>query len=147
MPATGAGVLSVVEQAEADTGQRVEEVIADCAYGSGETRQSFSPFSPFIPFIPPSHPGHHLIAKAPKEPDRGGLFPKSAFQIDLEAGTVTCPFGTTTREHVQFPDGRKVFSFGEACSCCPLRHKCTNAKGGRSISVHPQETLLAEARA
>ena len=83
----------------------------------------------------------------PKEPDRGGLFPKSAFEIDLEAGTVTCPFGVTTREQVQFPDGRKVFSFGEACSCCPLRHKCTNAKGGRSISVHPQETLLAEARA
>jgi len=129
------GVLSLVEQAEADTGEQVEEVIADCAYGSGETRQSFA------------DAGRTLVAKVPKEPDRGGFFPKSAFEIDLEAGTVACPNGHTSTEFIQFSDGRKVFGFGGACWACPLRSKCTNAPRGRTISVHPQESLLAEARA
>ena len=35
------GALELVEQAEANTGMTVEATLGDCAYGGGETRQSF----------------------------------------------------------------------------------------------------------
>ncbi len=130
-----AEVLPLVEQAEDSTGTRVTEILADCAYGSGETRQSFA------------EAGRTLIAKVPKEPDRDGLYPKSAFLVDQESGTITCPNGHTPKKQVTYPDGRREFRFEGACTGCPHRHKCTNAKGGRTISLHPQETRLSEARA
>jgi hypothetical protein len=129
------GVLSLIEQAEANTGQKIEETIGDCAYGGGETRQSFVEAE------------RTLTAKVPKEHDNGGLFPKSSFAIDLETNTVICPAGNTCSQYVQFQNGRKVFYFGIVCSTCSLQTKCTSAGGGRSVSIHPQEGLLQEARA
>ena len=38
-------------------------------------------------------------------------------------------------------------SFGTACTSCPLRHRCTTAKDGRSMTIHPHENLLRAARA
>ncbi|MCC7370462.1 MAG: transposase, partial [Chloroflexi bacterium] len=33
------------------------------------------------------------------------------------------------------------------CVACPLRAQCVRGGGGRTVSVHPQERLLQEARA
>ena len=44
----------------------------------------------------------------------------------------------------------QAFQFGGAvCRVCPLRSQCIAAKGrqGRRVLIHPQETLLQEARA
>jgi hypothetical protein len=129
------GALELVEQAEANTGMTVEATLGDCAYGGGETRQSFSDAE------------RELLAKVPKENENGGLFPKNRFDIDLEADTVTCPAGHTTAEFHRLSDGHKVFTFGEACLACTMRSECTKGSDGRTISVHPQELLLRQARA
>jgi hypothetical protein len=130
-----AGLLGQVQRIEARTGQPVAETLGDCAYGSGETRQAFA------------DAGRELLAKVPQEKTNGGLFPKSAFVLDLVNRTVTCPQGHTTGKFTREPDGGQLFSFGARCGRCPLRQHCTTAARGRSVSVHPQEGMLRVARA
>ena len=73
--------------------------------------------------------------------------------------TCTCPAGHTTatliptgfwldKEWQKHP--RQSFAFPvETCAACPLRPQCIQAKAnrGRTISLHPQEGLLQQARA
>lgn len=126
--------LEVVEASEAATGCEVEEVIGDCAYGAGETRAEFAAS------------GRTLVAKVP-EIQNQGYFPKTAFQIDLEAGACTCPNKQETRDFRPAKDGGGVFVFAaETCAACPLRAQCTRGQGGRTIQVHPHEDLLQQAR-
>lgn len=127
--------LPLVEQAEAHTGQSVAQTTGDCAYGGGPTREAFA------------QAGRILLAKVPQEAARNGLFAKSAFAIDVDNNTVTCPGGHTTMTFHPTPDGGKTFRFGGACSDCPLRPQCTTSPQGRTVSVHPQESLLQAARA
>lgn len=129
------GLLEQVQRIEERTGQPVAETQGDCAYGSGETRQAFA------------DAGRELIAKVPQENTNGGLFPKSAFVLDLVNHTVTCPEGHTVRQFTREKDGGKLFHFGARCARCPLREHCTTSARGRSVSVHPQEALLMAARA
>ena len=77
--------LEVVEASEAATGCQVVEVLGDCAYGAGETRAEFAAA------------GRTLIAKVPDLQNQG-YFAKTDFQIDLEAGTCTCPNQHQTRD-------------------------------------------------
>ena len=127
--------LKQIEAAEANTGMTVEASLGDCAYGDGGTRKEFE------------EAGRTLIAKVPKEHQRGGLFPKSRFTIDLDNDTVTCPAGHISSKYQTGADGAKVFAFGRVCSSCPLREQCTKSAQGRTLQVHPQERLLQEARA
>jgi hypothetical protein len=129
------GALSLVAQAEENTGLTVIETTGDCAYGGGPTRAEFA------------EAGRELLAKIPKEVSRNGLFVKSDFELDLENDRVTCPAGKTTTTFSTSPTGAKTFTFGSACADCPLRSACTTSRSGRSISVHPQEARLREARA
>ena len=41
----------------------------------------------------------------------------------------------------------RTVTFGAACAGCPLREQCTTANDGRSMTIHPHEGLLREARA
>ena len=98
------------------------------------------------------------MARVPGRPNREH-FPKEDFVIDLVAGTCTCPAVQITRAIV--PAGKRtdsagtthrprVFRFEAAvCWACPLRSQCIAAKGGkgRQVLIHPQESLLQEARA
>jgi transposase len=133
--ADAAGLLEQVEQIERTSGERVAEVLGDCAYGSGETRKSFA------------DAGRDLVAKVPQERTNGGRYPKSAFVLDLVQQTVTCPAGHTIGKFQKEKDGGQLFHFGARCRHCPLRERCTTAPRGRSVSVHPQEELLQAARA
>ncbi len=38
-------------------------------------------------------------------------------------------------------------SFAPHCTTCPLRQRCTSARKGRSVTIHPHEALLQAARA
>jgi transposase len=126
--------LEVVEASEAATGCEVEEVIGDCAYGAGDTRAEFVAS------------GRTLVAKVP-EIQNQGYFAKTVFQIDLEAGTCTCPNTQTTRDLRPAKGGGGTFVFAtEVCAACPLRAQCTRSQGGRTVQVHPQEALLHQAR-
>lgn len=126
--------LAAVEQVEANTEMHVDESLGDCAYGGGETRREFA------------EAGRSLIAKVPQPATNGTFFPKSAFHIDLEAGTVTCPQGHTTAAFHEDKKGHRTFQFGEFCPDCPLRDQCTKSAQGRTLQVHAQEALLTAAR-
>jgi hypothetical protein len=79
----------------------------------------------------------------------GGHFPKDQFRIDLAAGTVTCPAGRTAPIVYSADPGNRHHgqaSFGEACTSCPLRGRCTSAAGGRTITITAYEAELAAAR-
>ena len=45
-----------------------------------------------------------------------------------------------------FEPGRTVRFPKDACAACPLRARCTTSSHGRSVSIHPDEALLAELR-
>jgi len=136
----------LVEQSEANAQADVTEAIGDCAYGAGATRQEFA------------DAGRKLVAKVPSRPN-GAFFAKEDFQIDLTAQTCTCPAGHTCsivrtvgrrrdRHGQRFP--QRGFQFAAAlCASCPLRSQCVKAgRGqGRTVTLHPQEALLQEARA
>ncbi|MDO8716524.1 MAG: IS1182 family transposase, partial [Dehalococcoidales bacterium] len=139
------GALELVEQSEQNTACEVDETIGDCAYGDGATRQAFV------------DAGRTLVAKVPGRPNKA-YFPKEDFKIDLEAGTCTCLAGQVTRRMSAVTtrtdsSGRthraQGFRFhGATCGKCQLRAACVAAgKGkGRTITLHPQEALLQQAR-
>jgi transposase len=127
--------LKRIEETEAATGCVVEETIGDCAYGGGETRKEFA------------EAGRTLVAKVPTMTNQG-CFPKTAFTLDLEARTCTCPSGETTDEFHPAKLGGGVFHFSATvCGACPLRAQCVRGHGGRTVSVHAQEALIQAARA
>jgi hypothetical protein len=120
-------------EAEAEARAREDglEVYGDSAYGSGEARAAYR------------DAGHDTVIKPkPLQPAVPGGFTLDDFTIDEEAGTVTCPAG-----QVRQMSKNRAVTFGAACAGCPLRSKCTTAKDGRSMSIHPHEGLLREARA
>ena len=126
--------LEVVEASEVSTGCQVGEVIGDCAYGAGSTRAEFAAT------------GRTVVAKVP-EIHNQEFFPKTAFQIDVEAGTCTCPNQQTTADLHAAKGGGGVFVFAaETCAACPVRAQCTRGQGGRTVQLHPHETLLQQAR-
>ncbi len=127
--------LALVEQTEQATESVVDETYGDCAYGDGATRQAFA------------DAGRTLHAKVPALRN-GGRFPKTAFQLDLAAGTGTCPGGQTTTDLRHTSGGQQGFVFpAPICAACPLRGQCVAGQGGRTVAVHPQEELLQQARA
>ena len=126
--------LEVVEASEVATGCQVGEVLGDCAYGAGSTRAEFAAT------------GRTVVAKVP-EIHNQEFFPKTAFQIDVEAGTCTCPNQQTTADLHAAKGGGGVFVFAaETCAACPLQAQCTRGQGGRTVQLHPHEILLQQAR-
>lgn len=64
-------------------------------------------------------------------------FGKRDFRIDLRRRLVTCPAGQTASYHPR----NKIAVFGERCSTCQLRERCTESAKGRAVRVHEQESL------
>jgi hypothetical protein len=76
-------------------------------------------------------------------PVRNGVhFPKTAFTLDWEQHTLRCPNDI----EVSFQPGQTVHFPAETCAGCPQRTRCTTSANGRSVTVHPDERLLAELR-
>jgi Transposase DDE domain len=63
------------------------------------------------------------------------------FRIDTQAGMVRCPAGQVA----PITSSGRV-SFARHCQGCPLRRRCTTAKGGRTIHLHRYEGELRAAR-
>lgn len=91
-------------------------VMADSAYGSGDTRAGLR------------QGGHHQAIKPmPLRPAVAGGFDCDDFVIDYDTRTATCPAGRSV------PISAKgSATFGVLCRACPLRQRCTTAKDGRS---------------
>lgn len=72
----------------------------------------------------------------------GDRFPKTAFHLDWERLRIHCPNDV---ELPFEPGGIVRFPTG-SCAACDKRERCTTSQRGRSVSIHPDERLLAELR-
>jgi len=108
-------------------------VFGDSAYGTGEFQQH----------LDDNDINSGCRTQPPAAPT--GKFGKDRFNIDLIDDTVTCPAGVTVsiRRSVH---GDGIAHFADNCITCPLRASCTDAAGGRSISVTVFEAALARSR-
>ncbi len=106
------------------------EVLGDSAYSAGQFRSHLEDRSMIA-----------VIKPAPLTPAVAGGFTLDDFIIDVDAGTVSCP------EDITVTITKKGSArFGTHCANCPVRFRCTNAKAGRVIVLHPHHNLLADAR-
>jgi hypothetical protein len=112
----------------------VAEVIGDTHYGSAENRRSLA------------DDGVELTAPAQPSAAKNGYFSKDEFTIDLEAGTVTCPAGQTATIPTSTARHRQARFDATVCARCPLRDRCTQRDGGRTIDINRDEELLIAAR-
>lgn len=83
-----------------------------------------------------------IYCKAWPVRNRGGRFSKTAFTLDWEQKTITCPNQVT----MTFEVGSKVQFPSFSCQNCPLKQRCTTSKRGRSVSIHPEEEFFTELR-
>ena len=134
----GRDLLAVIEQVEAQADVTVERAIADGAYGTGDNRAACAAR------------GTDLVSPLAVLPNPEVA--KTAFAINLTAGTVTCPQGQTTRHQRPTHDdqGRRVSAFffeRQTCEACPLFQRCVQShRHGRSIVLNYHEALLQAAR-
>lgn len=106
------------------------EVVADSAYGSGETRVALA-----------DRQHRAFIKPIPLRPAVPGGFTIDDFAVDTIAGTITCPQG-----HTVAVSRRGNANFGPRCRGCPLRDRCTASSSGRHVTVHPHHDVMVAAR-
>ena len=139
---------------EEDAGDKddvaIDETLGDCAYGSANNRRDFLEAQ------------RKLIAKQPPLHNRG-RYTKNEFPLDPKTGARTCPAGHTVTPKLRTRSwrGEKVnVRFyrwpAKTCAACPYRDQCLAPRNdedvqarphGRTVSEHPEEELLAHARA
>jgi transposase len=83
-----------------------------------------------------------IYCKAWRVRNTTGRYAKNQFALDFGAGQLTCPAGVS----IGFRPGTTVHFPKHTCAACPLRERCTASSNGRSVSIHPDEALLAELR-
>lgn len=83
-----------------------------------------------------------IFCKAWRVRNASGRFAKDQFTLDFAAGQLTCPAGVS----MPVEPGRTVRFPAGTCAACPLQARCTASSNGRSVSIHPDEALLAELR-
>jgi hypothetical protein len=106
------------------------EMLADSAYGGGQTRAALRAA------------GHiQTIKPIPLQSAVPGGFTIHDFRLDRSAGILRCPAGATAPI-----SSSGQASFARHCQGCPLRRRCITAKGGRTIRLHPHEDELRAAR-
>jgi Transposase DDE domain/Transposase domain (DUF772) len=129
--------LTAANAADGPTGVRLLteeqpglEVLGDSAYGGGATRAALRAA------------GHlQTIKPIPLHSAVPGGFTLHDFRVDHQAAMVRCPAGVTA----PITSSGQV-SFARWCQGCPLRRRCTAAKGGRTLHLHPHEDELRAAR-
>ena len=135
----GEGAAPLLSTVTGTEGIEVATLLADMAYSDGDVREAVEA------------QGTDLVAKVPPVTN-SGRFPKTEFNIDLAAGTVTCPAGQVTSDARRAKDhkGRPATMFyfdARTCEICPLRDRCTAGKGGRTIMVGRHHRRIEAARA
>lgn len=136
----GQHLLPTLQRVEAHSRVTVERAIGDSAYGSGENRAQCATYA-----------GHPLDLVAPVRRPRDPEVDKSAFAIDLETKTATCPQGHTVKgKPRQDAHGRPIWYFPfdrTDCERCSLFERCVRSKkAGRTVSSHAYEAYLQAAR-
>ena len=131
------GAADLVAEAAKRSGQDLEEVLGDTAYGDLKTRESIEAL------------GAEVIAKAPPG-TRKGMFDRRDFRVDPKRGVARCPAGKRSRRREAIagddPGWRYVFSRKE-CRVCPLRAKCTKSRAAaRTLRITENTEALWQLR-
>lgn len=114
--------------------RRPRRVLGDTAYGTGPVRAQLA------------ERDVDVLALVPPGPAMQGRLAKRDFDIDLDAGTVTCPVGEVAPIRTE-PSGQRRARFSKrVCRSCTLRDRCTTARGDRQVVIAPDEELLIAAR-
>jgi hypothetical protein len=111
------------------------EIYGDASYGTAD----------LVEKIEAAGAEANVKVQAPSAP--AGRFGKDAFAIDVDAQTVKCPAGVLVQIRKHTSEGGGIAMFAASCSNCALRTRCTDAKGGRAIRIHPKEATLQRCRA
>jgi transposase len=136
----GAHLLPIIARVEEQAAVTVDRVEGDGAYGSGKNRAACDQYAEHaIDLVSP-------LAR-PADPEVA----KSAFDIDLNAHTATCPQGhTVSGQPAGKEDGQPtwLFTFPRAtCEACPLFERCVRSKQtGRTVRAGAYEAYLQAAR-
>jgi Transposase DDE domain/Transposase domain (DUF772) len=129
-PAVAERFLEAETTHATDNHVSTREWYGDSAYGTGELRQAIAQAGQVA-----------VIKPKPLQPAVAGGFTVDDFTVDKAACTVTCPNGLTR----PITPSRNVI-FGAACRHCPLRPRCTTSTSGRTLTLHPHDGLLRQAR-
>ena len=138
----GDQTVAVLQEREALTGAPPQALWGDTAYGGAPTRQAVADAASAV----------RLEAPVPPAVARDGRFPKTAFTIDCDAQTVTCPAGQTVPwARRRLPEDRErlvtVHFPGAVCGACELRAACTTGTYGRGVGITPTEGATQAERA
>ena len=104
------------------------QVLADSAYGSGETRVAL-------------RRRKHRLAIKPWPTANTGLFGRDDFSVDYDTRSASCPAG-----HTVALTASGVAYFDRYCHQCPLRQRCTTSARGRKLNLSEHDAELVEAR-
>ena len=136
----GAHLLPIIARVEEQADVTVDRVMGDGAYGSGKNRAACDKYA-----------GHAIDLVSPLARPSDPEVDKSAFQIDLDARTATCPQGHNVAGQ---PGGKEdgqdtwLFTFLRAtCEACSLFERCVRSKKtGRTVRTRTYEAYLQAAR-
>lgn len=115
-------------------GEAGRVVYGDNAYGTGPFQERLE------------EEGIESRCKTQEPTAAGDLFTKDRFDVNVGAGTVTCPNGVTVKINRHRRGGGMAY-FKDACRDCSLRDQCTASPKGRTIGINAHEEALARARA
>ena len=136
-PVTDSDMTAPIHQALTDKGLAPSTHLADAGYVDAE-------------LLVASQTEHSIELLGPVRPDvswqakEGKGYDISAFVIDWETGTVTCPMGQTSVDWTPARDnwGNDTIHIGfrrKTCAACPSRFLCTRAKSDpREITLRPR---------
>jgi hypothetical protein len=114
--------------------RRPERILGDSAYGNGPVRAELAEREV------------EVLARVPEAPLGERRLGKRDFQIDLDAGTVTCPAKQIAQIHTE-PKGQRRAGFSaRSCRRCPLKARCCPTSERKQLLITHQEELLIPAR-
>jgi len=113
---------------------RPPRVLGDTAYGNGPVRAELAERTV------------EVLAPVPEGKVVQGRLGKREFQIDVAAGTVTCPGGHTVAISTSKKGFRGANFAREMCRSCPLKPVCCPGRARRQLNLTEHEDLLIAAR-
>jgi hypothetical protein len=133
----GEQAKELLESAVENSGQELDRILGDTAYGGLETREELASL------------GAEIIVKAPPGA-RCGMFSHDDFKINEQSGKAICPAGKTSNVRRRFRGKSPgwIYRFSRTdCMGCELRAKCTRSKSDvRAIVVTATSEALQPLR-
>ena len=126
-----------IETHETNTATKVETVIADSQYGTGDN---------LLLCYDKEIKAHVPVIKQLNEQtgSRQGIFPEDRFTYKKDTDTYRCPAGKVLRKRTFHPH-RRTTEYAASktdCHACSLRDRCTRDKNGRSVQRHVRKKDL-----